>query len=130
MQDYRRQLPTDARLLYDDLIENNVAPRFAAAAARYTHSLLVDEDITQAGIAEQYDTSTSTIRKWFHWLVDNSDHIGDDQPSDDTESPPSVPHTPRCVNCGTIDVTIHDWSDGKRVDCSDCNHSQFWVTDE
>lgn len=78
LQQRRDELPTDAKPLYDDLIENNVMPRLAAATALYAHKLRIGEDVTQPAIGEQYDTTQITISRWFQWLMDNSENITPD----------------------------------------------------
>lgn len=62
---WRDRLPVGYASTYDRLLDQNCAPKIAAAVCRYAAGETGRrEPRTQAEVAAEYDTSETTLRKW------------------------------------------------------------------
>ena len=65
VEKYRDSIPDDVAGVYDDLLADGCAPHIAAAVVDYVVGLCNPPGRSQDEVAEEYGTTSATIRRWY-----------------------------------------------------------------
>lgn len=85
VEQHRQQIPENAGGMYDYLISENCRPSVAAASATYLLGVLSGQKSSQSVIADYFETTTSSISKWYQHLWENRDEWTIERPYGDSE---------------------------------------------
>lgn len=71
VEEYRQEVPESIESAYDYLISRNCRPSIAAASTLYVYGYYNNQRTPQSALAEYFDTTTTSISKWYNELWDN-----------------------------------------------------------
>lgn len=83
--DYRKEVPGDATDMYDFLITQNCRPSIAAASSAYLYGVLTGQKVSQPILAEHFETTVTSISKWYTTLLENQEEWQISRPYEESE---------------------------------------------